>query len=200
MQSQKVLPSQPLGQEQKTGCLHGTGEFNSKTEAVHQPQEKRNLSFLCRAFQQQQPLPHGSVYSDRLRSNGIKKLFTAWIASQWEDPKSTDGKQDNSSCRGSRVVCGTKRSNNDSEYFKCAMPGDTYPNAAGTGRGVSAGLGPHGGSPVGLSVLEGSRSDREKEQSFSQANLNCEPQGCRLSSHEELLKELKNLNCPRICD
>lgn len=52
----------------------------------------------------------------------------------------------------------------------------------------------------GLSVFEGSTGDREKELSFSQANLNCEPQGWRLSSHKELLKELKNLNCPRICD
>ncbi|KAJ7402364.1 hypothetical protein BTVI_87189 [Pitangus sulphuratus] len=75
-----------------------------------------------------QPLPCESVYSEQLCANGIKKLFTAWIALQWEDPKSTDGKQDNSSCGGSEIVCGTKRSNNDSEYFKRAMSGDTYPN------------------------------------------------------------------------
>lgn len=77
------------------------------------------------------------------------------------------------------------------------MPGDTYPNAAGTGRSVSARLGPHGDSSVGLSVLEGSRGDREKEQSFSQANLSCEPQGWRLSSHGELLKELKKPELPQ---
>lgn len=63
---------------------------------------------------------------------------------------------------------------------------------------VSAQLGPQEGQLCGA---EGSRGDREKQQSFSQANLNCEPQGWQLSSHEELLKEeLKNLNCPRICD
>lgn len=156
--SQEVLPSRPLG------SLRGTWEFHSKIQAVHQPQEKLNLSFSCRAFQQQQPLPRGSVYSERFHRNGIKKLFTAWIASQWGDPKSTDGKQDNSSCRGSRIVCGTKWSNNDSEYFKHAMARDTYPNPAGTGSVSELGWDPmaHPGGSGAVSVWS-SKGHREKE-------------------------------------
>ena len=115
-QSQVVLPAQPLEQEHEGWSLRDTWEFNSKTEAVHQPQEdKLNISFLCGGFQQRQPLPCESVYSEQLCTNRINKLFTAWITSQWEDPKSTDGKEDNSSCGGSKIVCGTERSNNDSE-------------------------------------------------------------------------------------
>lgn len=172
------------GRSTKLGPHVAHGNSTAK-QAVHQAQEKLNLSFLCRAFQHEQPPPHGSVCSEELCSNGIKKLFTAWIALQCEDPKSTDGKQDNSSCRGSRIVCGTKWPNNDSGHFK---PGGTHTPTLRAPGSVSAWLGPHGGSSVGLSVLEGSRGDREQEQSFSQANLNCEPQGWRLNSHEELLK------------
>jgi len=108
-QSQAVLPSQPLEQKHEGRSLLDTWEFSSKTEAVHQPREdKLNLSFLCGGFQQEQPLPCESVYSERLCANGINKLFAAWMPSQWEDPKSTDGKKGNSSCGGSKIVCGTK--------------------------------------------------------------------------------------------
>lgn len=70
------------------------------------------------------------------------------------------------------------------------------PSQAPLGTGLDdAGLQHHGtgGSPrptlgcssVGWSVLEGRRADRGKEQSFSQALLNCKPPGWRLRSSEE---------------
>lgn len=106
-------------------------------------------------------------------------------------------KKENSSCGGSKIACGTKRSNNDSECCEKAMHGDTYPNSGRCGLTVSL-YGWDFMPYTGDSGDTGDRGDREKSipslRHFSIINLKAG--GSAPVRRPHYLKELKVLKCP----